>query len=106
MKNTVYRRGSEEHNIRAEVVFALTAELAVTAGLARLQRNAVADFQMLDSTANFHDCAARLVAQHERWLDHIIADRTRFIVVHIAAADANVFQLDKSSLGVGIGRVV
>ena len=62
LKNTVYRRGSEEHDIRAEVVFALTAELAVTAGLARLQRNAVADFQMLDSTANFHDCAARLVA--------------------------------------------
>ena len=28
-----------------EYVFALTAELAVTAGLARLQRNAVADFQ-------------------------------------------------------------
>lgn len=52
LKNTVYRRGSEEHDIRAEVVFALTAELAVTAGLARLQRNAVADFQMLDSTAN------------------------------------------------------
>ena len=47
--------------------------------------------------------AARLVAQHERWLDHIIADRTRFIVVHIAAADANVFQLDKNLVLFGCG---
>ena len=48
LKDSVYRRRSEEYNIRTQIVSCrFVAEFAVAAGLARFKRHAVADFQVL-----------------------------------------------------------
>lgn len=65
----------------------------MAAGLARFQCHAVADFEVLDLAADLYDRTARLMAQNERRLDHIMTDRTGFIIVHITAADADIFEL-------------
>ena len=93
LKNAVHRGSREKYNIRTEVVFALAAEFAVAAGLARFERNAVADLEVRNLLANLNDRAARLVTQNERRLDHIMTDGAGFVIVHIAAADADIFEL-------------
>ena len=93
LKNAVHRGSREKYNIRTEVVFALAAEFAVAAGLARLERNAVADLEVRNLLANLNDRAARLVTQNERRLDHVMTDGAGFVIVHIAAADADIFEL-------------
>ena len=95
LKHAVHRRGGEEDDVRAQVVLALAAKLAVAAGLARLQRDAIAHLQVRDVLADLDHNAARLVTQHERRLDDEVADRARLIVVQVAAADAHILQLYK-----------
>ena len=95
LEHAVHRRGGEEDHVRAEVILPLPAEFAAAAGLARLQGHPVPDLQVFDGAAHLYHSAPRLVAQDKRRLDHIIADGPRLIVVHIAAADAHILQLDQ-----------
>lgn len=93
LKHPVHRGSGEEHHVRAKVVPAGAAELAVPAGSAGLQGHPVAGLQMRDALARLHHHAAGLVAQHKGRLHHVIPNRPGFIVVQIAAADPHILQL-------------
>ena len=104
LEHAVHRRGGKELHVRAQVVFAFTAEFAVPAGFAGLQRHTVAHLQRVDILADFHHNAAGFMAQHKGRLDHKIADGAAFVIVHIAAADAHILQLDEHFIVFGNGN--
>ena len=91
----VHRRRCEKDHIRAEVVIPCSAEFTMTAGLARLQRNPVADFQVLHILPHFHHGSARLMAKHKGRLYHIVTDGPYLVIMQVAAADSYILQLDK-----------
>ena len=104
LEYAVHRRGGKEHHIRAQVIFALPAEPAMAAGLARLQGHPVAHLQMRDLAAHLHHSAARLMAEHKGRLYHEVADGAGLIIVHVGAADAHILQLDQHLILPGSGN--
>ena len=103
LENAVHRGSSEEDDIGAQVVTAGLAEFALAAGLAGLQSDLVANLQVLDVLADFHNNAAGLMTQNEGGLDNVSADGAGLVVVQITAADADVFQLDENFVVLGSG---
>ena len=61
------------------------------ARFARLERYTVPGFDVRHVFPDLHNDASRLMTQHKRRLDHIVADRARFIIMQIAAAHTDVF---------------
>ena len=95
LKDSVYRRRCKEYDIRTEIVSSGFAEFAVSTGLARLKRHAVADLQMCDIFSNLYYSATRLMSEYKRRLYDIVSDRTGLIIMQIASADSHIFQLYK-----------
>ena len=91
LKDSVYRRRCKEYDIRTEIVSSGFAEFAVSTGLARLKRHAVADFQMCDIFSNLHYRAPRLMSEYKRRLYDIVSDRTGRIIMQVASADPHIF---------------
>ena len=83
LKDSIDRRCCEKYNIRTEVVFALFAEFAVSAGLSRLQSYFIADFQMFDIFSHFHNNATRLMTENKRRFHYIITDSSALIIMQI-----------------------
>ena len=95
LEYTVHRRSCEKYHIRAEVIAACLAELAVSAGLAGLQCHPVPHFQMLHVLSDLYHGTARLVSKYKGRLYHIVPDGSGLIIVEVTAADPHIFQLHK-----------
>lgn len=79
----VWWRRSESH-IRAEIVTATPALLAIIAGGAGLEGYSVAGFQVLDVRSAFCDDSCRFVAQDDGFVDDVSADSTVLPVMNLA----------------------
>jgi hypothetical protein len=88
-QRAVHRWGGEELDVGAEVVTAGAALPAPSTGDARLQRDALPRRVSRRARPCAHHHAAGLVAEHERRLDHEVADAAVLVVVHVGAADAD-----------------
>ena len=90
----VKRRRADELDVGAEICMALTAPLAMSAGLVRIDCDELTapQAELLDVVA---EIAAELVAGHERRLDDGRADAAVLVVVQIAAADADRGDVDQ-----------
>ena len=88
-EGTVDRRGGEEADLGAEVVAAGAALAAGATGYAGLQRDPLADLVPGRTRSLLDDHAARLVAEDQRFPDHVSADATMLVVVDVGATDAD-----------------
>jgi hypothetical protein len=88
-EKTRIARRTEKANVRADIVAARAAELAVVAIKSRLERGAVASLPAGNSRPAIYHRSRRLVANHHREVAGRIADRALGIAVDIAAANAH-----------------
>jgi hypothetical protein len=86
------RRG--EGHVGAQVVLALLAADAATAGHAGLHGDAVAYLQVLDLVTNLVNDACRLVTEDHRRLDDKVSNAALNPVVHVGSADTGPSWLD------------
>ena len=102
LKNAVHRRGREELDIRTQIIETFPAPLTCSAGFSRLHANPIADVQVGHVLPDLDDGPAGLVTQHEGRLDDKVADPAGFIIVHIAAANTDIFQPDQRLVRPGL----
>ena len=103
LENTVYRGSGKENHIGTEIITPGFAEFAVPTGFPRLKRHPVSYLQVLYIRADLYHHAAGFMSQHKGRLYHIVSNGTGLIVVHIAAADAYILQLDQHLICLGGG---
>ena len=92
LEYTIYRRSCKEYNIRAQIVFAFTAEFTFSTGLSRLQSDSVSHFQMCNIFADFYNHTTWLMSENKRRFYHIVTDSSHLIVVHVASANTYILK--------------
>lgn len=95
--------GGGEAHVRAKVVVAAQARLAVAAGRSRLNGDAVAEFERLDLRTDSGNGAGGFVAEAHGGLEDEGADGAMLPVVNVRTADSGVFNGDEDRAGVGEG---
>lgn len=88
------RRRGRKHNVRVEVVSALSSHVVEPARHARLQGDASANARRQHAAPQLNDVATRLVAEHQRCAYDKVANTSALPVVNVRAADADARQRD------------
>jgi hypothetical protein len=102
-EEAVRARRALVETVRAEVVVAALAVVALAAGEAWLQRHAVALPPPRHVGAHLHDLARRLVAQHGRRGEKPVADAALVVPVDVRTANANGLDVDEHLVRPGQG---
>jgi hypothetical protein len=101
-EGAVDRRRGEESHPRAEVVPAGQASLAGQTWHSRLDGHPLSNSDPRDLVPDSDDVTGRLVPEHERLTDHVLADLAVLVVVHIRAAHAYGLDLDEHFAWTGL----
>ena len=94
------RRRRRKHRVRAQIVRAGSAVVAVAAGDARFDGDAVADLDVLDRGTDGGDGAAGFVAEDDGRGEDEVADAAALPVVDVGHADAGLGDADDYIVGV------
>jgi hypothetical protein len=89
-----------ELDVRAQVIAAGLALFAGAAGALGFDGDAVADAGGVNGASDGGDPAGEFVAQDQWVVNHVVADPAMFVVVNVAAADADCGHLHQDLIGV------